>query len=506
MALTRIKGSNIADGTVEATDLDATLDLSSKSVTLASGAVTAHSPVATPTTVSDQTNTSTGYLDLPSGTTAQRPEVPSDGMIRFNTTLGISEYYAVDEWKVIDNPPSITSVDVTEVDSSSGNNTSFVITGSNFASGITVKFIGSDATEFSAASVTLDSSSQITAVVADVNFVNAAEPYDIKVTNQSGMNATLDNQINVDVGPSWTTPAGQVGGNLYEGDTISFNLAATDPDGDAITYTETSSTLSGSGLSLATNGTISGTGATVAADTTYSFDARVTANSKTSDRTFNLVIKDDHINQIDYYTNYAFYQMNGNANDSGYGRNGTAYNMTYSSAEAKSAGFGQCGVFNSTSGYINTGWSLPSSPKFTMMLWFKTTSGGNRYFWGDVGGAYNITWTCYLLNSTSVRVVADGPGGPTYHIDADAGYAINDNTWHHLCVVKENNNAWSIYIDGALKGTGTAHHRTGVNNILIGAYSSSGPFWGGYLDQIRCKADALSAGQVATVYNFENNR
>jgi len=52
MALTRIKGSNIADGTVveadiadnsvTATKLDATLDLSSKSVTLASGAVTPH--------------------------------------------------------------------------------------------------------------------------------------------------------------------------------------------------------------------------------------------------------------------------------------------------------------------------------------------------------------------------------------------------------------------------------------------------------------------------------
>jgi len=52
MALTRIKGSNIADGTVveadiadnsvTATKLDATLDLSSKSVTLPSASVTAH--------------------------------------------------------------------------------------------------------------------------------------------------------------------------------------------------------------------------------------------------------------------------------------------------------------------------------------------------------------------------------------------------------------------------------------------------------------------------------
>lgn len=35
--------------------------------------------------------TGTGYLDLPVGTTAERPSVPNSGMIRFNTTLGTFE-------------------------------------------------------------------------------------------------------------------------------------------------------------------------------------------------------------------------------------------------------------------------------------------------------------------------------------------------------------------------------------------------------------------------------
>lgn len=48
---------------------------------------------ATPTAVSDQLNTSTGYFDLPSGTTAQRPGSPAAGMIRHNTTTGYIEYY-----------------------------------------------------------------------------------------------------------------------------------------------------------------------------------------------------------------------------------------------------------------------------------------------------------------------------------------------------------------------------------------------------------------------------
>lgn len=54
------------------------------------GAVTA----PTPTAVSDQANTSTGYFDLPSGTTAQRPGSPANGMTRFNTTLGYPEWYS----------------------------------------------------------------------------------------------------------------------------------------------------------------------------------------------------------------------------------------------------------------------------------------------------------------------------------------------------------------------------------------------------------------------------
>jgi hypothetical protein len=37
--------------------------------------------------------TSTGYIDLPAGTTAQRPGTPSSGMIRYNSTLGQFEGY-----------------------------------------------------------------------------------------------------------------------------------------------------------------------------------------------------------------------------------------------------------------------------------------------------------------------------------------------------------------------------------------------------------------------------
>ena len=51
-----------------------------------------------PSAISDQNNSSTGYFDLPTGTTAQRPVSPNAGYIRFNTTLSVMEIYIGNQW------------------------------------------------------------------------------------------------------------------------------------------------------------------------------------------------------------------------------------------------------------------------------------------------------------------------------------------------------------------------------------------------------------------------
>jgi hypothetical protein len=51
--------------------------------------------------VYDTDSTSTGYFDLPSGTTGQRPASPNTGYIRNNTTSGILEFYNGTEWKPV---------------------------------------------------------------------------------------------------------------------------------------------------------------------------------------------------------------------------------------------------------------------------------------------------------------------------------------------------------------------------------------------------------------------
>ena len=73
---------------------------------------------------------------ISTGTSAQR-SIEEAGKIRFNTSTSLLEYYDGSGWKSIDSAPTVSSVDVTEVDSGAGGNATFVITGSNFSTTIT---------------------------------------------------------------------------------------------------------------------------------------------------------------------------------------------------------------------------------------------------------------------------------------------------------------------------------------------------------------------------------
>jgi len=223
------------------------------------------------------------------GTTAQRGS--TTGQWRYNTDTGYFEGRNATGFASLEPTPTVTGVDVTDVDPAAGGTQTFVITGTNFSSGGTITFVGSDGTEVNANSTTYNSATQVTAVEEKATFVNAKEPWKIKFTSSSGKIGTSTGLIYSDQSPSWSTSAGNVG-NFVESATISnITLSATDPDGDAVSYSETTSNLSGAGLSLSSAGVISGTTNAVSNDTTTTFDVRATANGKTADRTFNIVTK-----------------------------------------------------------------------------------------------------------------------------------------------------------------------------------------------------------------------
>jgi len=235
-------------------------------------------------------DTGTEGTKVATGTTAQRGS--TTGQFRFNTTTTLAEYYDGSAFKAVDAPPTVTSVNNNNITSTQIDaNFDIVITGTNFSLGPTVKFVGNDGTEYSSPTVTRDSGTQITARIP-TTVTNANEPFDIKVTNSSGLSGTLADAFNIDGAPAWTTAAGSLG-TFLEGTSQSITVAATDPEGvDTVTYALQSGSLP-SGLSLNTStGVISGTTPSVSGDTTSTFTIRATAGGQTADRQFTITVRD----------------------------------------------------------------------------------------------------------------------------------------------------------------------------------------------------------------------
>ena len=220
---------------------------------------------------------------LPVGTTAEREGSPKSGDQRFNTTISLMEYYDGTQWKAIDSPPIVSSISPTVIDVDNATD-DITLTGANFQSGAVVKAIAADGSTITASSVTVSSQSSVTATFPTSSFDNAQEPYDIQLTNTSGLSGTLDDILYANASPAWqtTSPLTSVGG----GSTFSISLTATDPDGETITY---SSSDAPAGSSVASNGTFSGTADEITSDTTKTFTVSATDGTETVNKTFSIV-------------------------------------------------------------------------------------------------------------------------------------------------------------------------------------------------------------------------
>ena len=232
----------------------------------------------------------TGAVQLPSGTTGQRPTAVA-GMIRYNSTTNLSEYYDGSGWKSIDSPPVISSVSPTSIANSSSS-VDITITGDFFASGSTVKAIGQDLSEVAASSVTYTNSTTIVATFNGTSFADAQEDYSIEVTNVSGLAGKGSDLLAVNASPAWTVASGSLGTIFDSGRSgVSITTGATDDEGESLTYSVTTGSLP-SGLSIASaTGTITGSTSTVGSDTTVTFTLSVTDGSNTTTRQYSIIQK-----------------------------------------------------------------------------------------------------------------------------------------------------------------------------------------------------------------------
>ena len=120
---------------------------------------------------------------------------------------------------------------------------------------------------------------------------NSNEPYDVKVTNPSGLSGTLSDAFNVNARPVWSTSSGTVATISDNATGTHATLAASDPEGDAITYSGTV----GGGMSVnSSTGAITGDPTDVSSNTTVSFTLNATSSgSNVTARNFNIIVAHD---------------------------------------------------------------------------------------------------------------------------------------------------------------------------------------------------------------------
>ena len=241
--------------------------------------------------------TGTSGIRIPIGTQGQR--VDTQAVLRFNSSNNLFEYYTGTEWKSIDAPPVVNTVaidggsDVTSlsVNRSLSGNFSLVIKGSLFSTAgtVTVVFEANSGTNITASSVTVNNANQITVAHAYSDFVNANEPYSVKITNPSGLSASLADCIVVDTPVVFDNAAGSLGTVADSGRSATISAGATDADGDTITYSITAGSLpAGASLNTST-GAITGFSA-VGSNTTSTFTVQAATTDATITREYSITV------------------------------------------------------------------------------------------------------------------------------------------------------------------------------------------------------------------------
>ena len=243
-------------------------------------------------------------IDVSTGTTGQRATTFGSGTLRFNSTTNLLEYYTGTDWKSIDSPPLITnftldggsSVTTAAVDNEASGDMTLVIAGSLFdTTGATVTLVGTSET-LSTQSLVRNSANQLTATFTRTQIDNSNSPYTLKVTNGSGLAASLADAITNDTGaPAWYNAA-DTNANIFDGGRGSVSIAADNgfhgaSNATAGTWSVSSGSLP-SGLSMnASTGAITGSTDAVGSDSVTTFTIQVTGDELAGTRQFTITRK-----------------------------------------------------------------------------------------------------------------------------------------------------------------------------------------------------------------------
>jgi len=441
------------------------------------------------------TDTGTEGTKVATGTTAQRGSTA--GQLRFNSDLGLAEYYDGTSFKAIDSPPSITSVTPTNVESSTLP-ANLTITGTSFSTGANVSFTGNTGTIYNASSVTRNSSTELVAVVP-TSVTGTDEPYIVTVTNSSGLTASLDSAFNIDQAPEFSVASGSLGSidhRVASDGGILTDIPATDDEGDSVTVS-TSSTLP-TGLSLSTGGVWSGTITQVpSSDTTYNITASATDGTNTSNRNYSFTNKAPSSNKIVVFGNTAGNEYIEHTSTGTFGNDLTIC------AWVKTLRDNPAGVI------------VQQGAEFY----------GNEYGWEWGLGTYTYSSFVTSYNNRPVFMSDNNSGNHNAVTLNVSSASISNNTWTWLAVTKSGSTI-THYINGSTNGSGGIRTSSiaygggsaltisgkqpnttlnnGQHNGIGGGYGNGGTFQG-YIDEVGIWNTALSSSAISDLYNNMNN-
>lgn len=265
--------ANISSGTISTARLASG---TANSTTYLRGDQTWQTLEITPAAVSDQANTSTGYFDLPSGTTAQRPVSPNNGYMRFNTSLNLVECYSETTagWQLLSTYTSVPTAPTMGTATASANGVAATVTFTASSSNGGASISGYTAVSSPGGITgTLAGAGSGTITVTGLT-TGTAYTFVVYATNTYGNspNSAASNSISTPTVPGAPT----IGTATISYTTASVPFTAPSNGGSTITsYTATSSPGGITGtLSQAGSGTITVSGLT--AGTSYTFTVTAT--------------------------------------------------------------------------------------------------------------------------------------------------------------------------------------------------------------------------------------
>ena len=185
--------------------------------------------------------------------------------------------------------------------------------------------------------------------------------------------------------------------------------------------------------------------------------------------------------------------------------NGTASNVTFSSAGSKSFA-----TLNGTNSEILLDQSIGDiwGSDASISLWVKTTATSGMIFMAReaYSGSSQSYMPLEMQSDGSARLpIWRSKQGVTATQPTWAATVINNDQWHNLTIVRSATTL-SLYVDGTLEGTLTNVQNDFISNVpvRVGSYSASsgspGNFFAGEVDDVRIWSRALSTADTATLF------